>query len=308
MSRVSPFEAGRAPRVLVTGIDSFTGTYLERHLSEVGYDVHGIAQAGGNAARIHRADLCDGDALRQIIGAVRPNYVVHLAAISSPAHEDAAQLYLVNVVGTRNLLAALAAAGGEKLRNVILASSANIYGNQECESLTEETAPAPVNDYAVSKLAMEMMARLWMNRIPITITRPFNYTGRGQRDSFLVPKIVDAFRRGDEEIELGNTHIARDFSDVRDVVTCYGRLLGRPGGEVVNICSGRIVSLRTILTMCEEIAGRRMVVRTNPRLVRASEVHRLGGSRARLGALGLPEFRPIYDTLAWMLRSDGGPD
>jgi nucleoside-diphosphate-sugar epimerase len=219
------------------------------------------------------------------------------------AHGDADAIYRVNVVGTRNLLEALAVMD-QHPQAVLLASSANIYGNAAVEFIDESVPPNPANDYAVSKLAMECMARLWMDRLPIVITRPFNYTGVGQGAQFLLPKIVGHFQRGERVIELGNIDVERDFSDVRMVAQAYCRLLQRaPAGEVFNVCSGAAWSLKDALAMMAEIAGYEIEVRVNPAFVRANEVKRLQGScRKLVDCIGpLPEI-PLVDTLAWMYR------
>jgi nucleoside-diphosphate-sugar epimerase len=185
---------------------------------------------------------------------------------------------------------------------VLLASSANIYGNAAVPVIDESVAPAPANDYAVSKLAMEYMARLWMDRLPIVITRPFNYTGVGQSENFLLPKIVSHFRKGARRIELGNLAVARDFSDVRTVAKTYRRLLAAaPAGEVFNICSGRSHSLESLIDMMNDIAGYRIDVHVNPAFVRANEVRTLSGNNAKLAStIGAIESVPLVDTLRWM--------
>ncbi|WET42748.1 GDP-mannose 4,6-dehydratase [Citrobacter enshiensis] len=135
----------------------------------------------------------------------------------------------------------------------MLASSANVYGNGTAGKLSESTVVNPANDYAVSKLAMEYMSHLWMDKLPIFITRPFNYTGVGQTDNFLLPKIVKHFKAKSPTIELGNIDVWRDFTDVRALSKAYVKLLhAKPFGEVINICSGRTYSLRKVIELCEK--------------------------------------------------------
>jgi nucleoside-diphosphate-sugar epimerase len=293
---------GEGKRALITGLRGFTGYYMARELSAAGYHVHGTVMPGEpTGPDIFAVDLLDRASVAAAIEQVRPDVVVHLAGIAFVAHNDADQMYRVNVVGTRNLLEALAA-GAHKPSSVLLASSANIYGNADVPVIDENVPPAPANDYAVSKLAMEIMARLWMDRLPITIARPFNYTGVGQTENFLLPKIVSHFRKEARRIELGNLAIARDFSDVRTVAKSYRRLLAAaPAGEAFNVCSGQPHSLESLIDIMSDIAGYRIEVHVNPAFVRANEVLTLTGSNAKLaGVIGKIEPTPLPETLRWM--------
>nr|WP_233171950.1 GDP-mannose 4,6-dehydratase [Dyella sp. ASV21] len=285
---------------MVTGIDGFTGRYVGAALAEAGYRVVGMSHVAGQD--VHPADLCDRAAVAEVVNRVQPDVVVHLAAIAFVAHGDADAIYRTNVTGTRHLLEALAALPRAP-RAVLLASSANVYGNSEVELLTEETVAAPANDYAVSKLAMEYMAKLWMDKLPIILARPFNYTGVGQSEKFLLPKIVGHFRRGERTIELGNIEVARDFQDVRFVADAYRRLLESPVavGETVNICSGVAHSLMDVVRMLEGLANYAIDVRVNPAFVRANDVLKLLGSNEKLERLiGSLEVVPLERTIAWM--------
>ncbi|MCE5232926.1 MAG: NAD-dependent epimerase/dehydratase family protein [Mizugakiibacter sp.] len=301
----TPADAAR-PRLLLTGSTGFTGRYVRAELERAGWHVTGLGHAAQAPAQADAGeltvDLLDRDAVARAVAGVRPDAVIHLAAIAFVAHGDVDAIYRCNVVGTRHLLEALAALPRAP-RAVILASSANVYGNTTVEPIDEDTPPAPANDYAVSKLAMEYMARLWCGQLPITLVRPFNYTGVGQSPQFLIPKIVDHFRRRADTIELGNLQVWREFQDVRAVAECYRRLLeaSPPPGSVFNLCSGQAWSLQEVLAMMESIAGYRIAVRVNPAFVRANEVRRLVGSNARLaGAIGALPAIPLQETLRWM--------
>lgn len=290
-------------RALITGLAGFTGRYMEQELRIAGYEVHGMASGEAGLPGNHEVDLCDADSLVKLVAAIRPNVVVHLAGVAFVGHGRAEDFYRVNLIGTRNLLEALAGVANG-LDCVLLASSANVYGNRTEGVLDEETLPDPANDYAVSKLSMEYMARLWQDKLPIVMTRPFNYTGVGQSESFLLPKIISHFRRKADVIELGNLDVWRDFSDVRAVVAAYRRLLEvRPVGETVNVCSGKVHSLRDVLGMVETITGHRVEIRVNPAFVRPNEVRTLCGDPTKLISLiGEWQVPPLEETLRWMLQ------
>lgn len=295
------------PTALVTGINGFTGRHLVPELQRAGFAVAGIAQESSASGEIKmtKCDLTDRQSTIEAISELCPDVVIHLAGIAFAAHDDVEMLYRTNVVGTRNLLEALA--GCRRLpQAVLLASSANIYGNAAITPITETIRPAPANDYAVSKLAMEYMAKLWLDKLPIVIARPFNYTGRGQSLQFLLPKIVDHFRRRAPTIELGNLDVVRDFSDVRTVVRNYRMLIESAArGDVYNVCSGVGTSLQEVIAMMRNLSGHDLEVIVSPAFVRKNEIHQLIGSHAKLDiAIGQYDEIPIRQTLRWMYESN----
>lgn len=295
-------------RTLITGIGGFTGHYAATAFLDRGHEVHGIVHHGGRVEipgvhRLFEADLADHSALTHIIEEVRPDYVLHLAGIAFVAHSDVEQIYRSNVIGTRQLLQALTCIEVPP-RSIILASSANVYGNAREGVLDETFNFAPASDYAVSKVAMEYVASLYRSKLPLTVVRPFNYTGQGQSIQYIIPKIVSHAREKTRSIELGNLDVARDFSDVRTVVEAYARLFEYPEatGETFNICSGRAISIRELLDLVSRISGHTFDVRVNEAFVRTNDVRVLLGSAAKLHAVigDLPPI-PLENTIRWML-------
>lgn len=291
-------------RALITGINGFTGYYLTKELVEAGWQVFGTGiEDRPNNPNYRKVNLNDLAGMCEWIKEVKPSVVVHFAGIAFVGHDDAGEIYDNNLKGTYNLLKALALAKLQ-YKCILLPSSATIYGNAVSGMLAENTPPNPANDYSVSKLAMEYMARLWFDKLPIVIARPFNYTGVGQSESFIIPKIVAHFRRREKVIELGNIDVWREWSDVRCVVRAYRRLLEvSPIGETINICSGHAVSLREVLGMMAEIADYEIEIRVNPAYVRDNEVIVLCGDPTKLHQLvgELPSISMI-ETLRWMMQ------
>jgi nucleoside-diphosphate-sugar epimerase len=279
--------------VLVTGAHGFTGRYVREALESHGHRVTAL-----------QSNLMDSAAVAVEVAQVQPDAVVHLAAIAFVGHGDAGAFYQVNLIGARHLLEALVR-HAPNVRSVLLVSSANVYGNQAEGALSEDMLLNPANDYAVSKWAMEKMAGLYKDKLPLFIVRPFNYTGIGQDENFLVPKIVAHFRQQKTQIELGNLDVWREFGDVRSVADIYRQLLELvPCGETLNIGTGQAYSLREVIALCETITQHKIEIRVNPQFVRANEVRILKSNVDHFHKIvGQKNTNfSLEDTLRWMLN------
>ncbi|RYF60886.1 MAG: NAD-dependent epimerase/dehydratase family protein [Comamonadaceae bacterium] len=261
-------------KLLLTGANGFTGKGFRRLAEAEGYEVIPL-----------RADLLDADALNEEVLATRPDYLVHLAGIAFVGHENEESFYAVNVLGTTNLLNAASRLASAPAMT-LLASSANVYGNCTHSPIAETQPLAPVNHYAMSKLAMEYMAQNYADRLPIVVTRPFNYTGPGQDEAFVIPKLAKHFARRATSVALGNLHVEREFNDVGTVCAAYLFLLKNgKAGEVYNVCSGQTYSLQEVISTFERISGHTLSVYVDHNFVRPNEVHRLCGDPGKLRKL-----------------------
>lgn len=280
-------------RILLTGAEGFTGRHFHLKARSLGHEVIML-----------QANLINADAVLAEVRLVNPSHVLHLAAISSVMHADEEAFYRVNLFGTQNLLRALSHLPNAPTK-VLLASSANVYGNSCSNPISEECCPKPVNHYAISKLAMELMSTSFSSQLPVVIARPFNYTGIWHDDRFVIPKLVKYYQRRAPEIELGNTDVLREYNDVRMVCEAYLGLLELGySGETYNIASGNAVSLRTIIPILEMLTGHNINIKVNLDLIRSNEIAMLSGSAKKIESiLGPLNHYALEDTLNWMLNS-----
>jgi len=287
-------------KILITGIDSFTGVHLSSYLKNNGYDVYGTSlfKSGKNK---YICDITKKDDIVNVVKSVRPDYLIHLSGISFAAHGNNEDFYSVNTIGTINILDAIVELD-LKPQKIILASSATIYGNQGVEILDESLCPKPANHYGASKYAMECLAQNYFAKLPIIITRPFNYTGVGQAEYFLIPKVVKHFKEKKKVIELGNLDVSREFNDVSFVCEIYKRLLEVDiSGEVVNIASNKGIKLLDVVDMMNKIAKYNIEVKVNPEFVRKGEIKSLTGSSEKLfdiiGKVKQRDFKNILEDM-----------
>ncbi|MEP7378177.1 MAG: GDP-mannose 4,6-dehydratase [Chloroflexota bacterium] len=277
-------------RAFVTGSKGFVGGWLTKELE------------GGGHQTIEEpeVDVTDRLAVWRALNATRPDAVVHLAAISS-AHQAAADLhtaFAVAVAGTINVFEGVRALPNPPV--VLITGSSEVYrvAGTEDLPLSEMSPLAPATPYALSKAAQESVALSYAARfgLRVVVTRSFNHTGPGQRPLFVVPaiaqRVLAAARGQTEDVAIGNADLRRDISDVRDVVNAYRLLLEAAiatdiaiGGLLVNVCSGRTVSIRWIIDELCRLAGVQPRLRVDQGLLRAGEALEVRGDPALIKRL-----------------------
>lgn len=289
-------------KVLISGINSFTGMYLESYLSSLGYDVYGLTQAFNPKEKELSCDISNFKSVNSAVKKIKPQILIHLAAISFVAHEDKEELYRTNIVGTRNLLEAFKQLNTND-KYFVFPSTSNVY--KPCDKMINESSLIkPINDYSISKVTGEHLVTMYSKFFSTSILRLFNYTGVNQDTKFLIPKIVSHFKSKKSAIELGDTSISRDFSDVRDVVKIYERVIHDKLSGTFNVCSSRAYSINDIVSTCMEISNHTLEVKINNAFLRDNEIKTIIGSKELLdnniGALKRIKFD---ETLEWMLKN-----
>jgi len=281
-------------KVWVIGAESFTGQYLVPALQQASYNLY-----------TNKVDITDQQQVIDTMLQIQPNYIINLAGISFVPDGADAAIYAVNTFGPQNILKACLMLP-EAPKRIILASSSNIYGMQTVEKINESCTANPINHYGCSKWAMEQLAKTYADKLNITITRPFNYTGRGQDIKFLVPKIVEHFKRRADSIKLGNIDVWRDFSDVRWIAQTYVQLLETKSKDlsIVNLCSGSLMSIRNIIELLQEITGHELNIEVDPQFARSADIkQQCGNNKALLSSVtNLTEPAPMRGMLEWMLQ------
>ena len=290
-------------KVVLTGIGGFTGKYLSEYLTQKGYDVFGISNIEDKNNKTYKCDITNKFEVEKVLKEIKPNFIVHLAAISFVQHEDIQEIYRVNVIGTQNILDASLTIK-ENLKKIILASSATVYGNNSNEILSEDMCPNPINHYGISKLAMEQVAKTYFTNLPILITRPFNYTAPGHGEQFVIPKIAKAFVNKDKEIELGNLDVYREYNSIEFVCDVYFKLLETEiSSAIVNIASGNVYSLNDIINKFQEKSGHKIEVKVNPNFVRKDEIKTLKGDVSKLkNIINIDFLNSIDNTIVSFLK------
>ena len=303
--------------ILVTGAAGFAGSHLLDLLEPGGATIVAWRRPGerlpapptGTRCGWMEIDILDGEAVSRAVREIEPRQVYHLAGI---AHAGGSwgrtfKTLEVNVLGTRNLLAALAAI--RRPERILVSGSALVY-REQARAVTESDPLGPGSPYGLSKLAQEMTAAHAKREqgLPVVLTRSFNHIGPRQDPSFFASSVALQVARieyglAEPVIAVGNLEGRRDLTDVRDTVRAYQAIAQRGvPGRIYNVCGGRAYCIGDILDALLSRSTAAITVRRDPARYRPHDSPLVLGDRSRLtGELGWEPRIPIEQTLADLL-------
>jgi GDP-4-dehydro-6-deoxy-D-mannose reductase len=308
-------------RALVTGASGFVGRFLVEVLRREGAEVLACGGPHDEFANACVIDMRDADSLRLAIETFRPTVIFHLAAQTfvPAALRTPVETYESNVMGTARLAEVVRRYTTGSPPRIVFTSSAEVYGVRDPSEypLRESLDLRPANPYGASKAAAEaiLLGESQSCGLDVVIARAFNHIGPGQSERFVVASLTAQLARiaagGAAQLSVGNLAAARDFLDVRDVVTAYlGLARDGENGEVYNVCSGHAVTIRDLLRELIAIAHVAVEVREDPSRMRSSDVPLSVGNPEKLHARTgwkpriplVRSLQDIYDSALTALR------
>ena len=308
-------------KLLVTGFTGFVSKHFLHLLNQLepgsevlGVDKNEYTNNFNEYPRLNiqskKIDLLNKKDVEDMLISFQPEYILHLASVSSVAQSW--HTPLDSFVNNTNIFLNLV----EQVRinkipcRILSVGSSEEYGQVAHADLplTEEHHLNPLSPYAVARVSQEMLSVIYAEGfgLDIIITRSFNHIGPGQSENFVISsfakQLVQLSKKQAKENKIitGDLSIIRDFLDVRDVVKAYHALLknGRKG-QVYNICSGNGSTLKDIVLKMAGLLAVDIHMETDPALVRPNDNKVIIGSREKINKeLGWKPEIPIDQSLA----------
>ncbi|MGJ0776703.1 GDP-mannose 4,6-dehydratase [Faecalicoccus pleomorphus] len=258
-------------KVLIFGASGFVGSYLSQEFLNHDYEVYGsdknVTEMLPKEVEFQISDILNSIQTEKLIGEINPDIIVNLAAISSVgASWNIPQATIdINVIGALNIMEA--ARKVEKKPKIMFIGSSEEYIASSLP-INENTPLNASNPYGISKISLERFAKLYRDQYGLNIycVRPFNHTGVGQRESFVLPSFCKQVAKIEKSrksgvINVGNISVKRDFSHVKDIVRAYRVIVESDCCEVVyNVGSGKAYSLEKMLEYIISLSSQKIEI------------------------------------------------
>ncbi|MAG26379.1 GDP-mannose 4,6-dehydratase [Candidatus Pacearchaeota archaeon] len=297
-------------KVLITGINGFTGSHLVDYIlkSHDDISIHGTIRHWHRSnleniehciskVTLHECNLVDSHNVNELIKTLKPDKVFHLAAQS---HVHTSWLspndtYTTNIISQSNLFEAIRVHSPNTV--ILVAGSSEEYGlvHEHETPITEEQPLRPLSPYAVSKVAQDLMALQNFHSYGLKVirTRAFNHSGPRRPphfvDSSFAKQIasINVFNtHRDVSVSHGNLDAVRDFTHVKDIVRAYWLALELcEFGEVYNICYGSGLKIIDVLNKLIQFSDVNIKTEVDKNRMRPSDVPVLIGDYSKFNAL-----------------------
>ncbi|MBK8430846.1 MAG: SDR family NAD(P)-dependent oxidoreductase [Chloroflexi bacterium] len=292
-------------KVLVTGAGGFIGSNLVEQLASQGAEVTAFLRYNSRndigmlryseprlrpQIRFYFGELADHAAVREAMKG--QEIVFHLAALIGIPYSYVHPHHVVNtnVVGTLNVLQAANDLGTPR---VIHTSTSEVYGTALYAPIDEKHPLQGQSPYSASKIGADKLAESFYLSFgtPVTTVRPFNTYGPRQSARAVIPTIITQALTGDV-IKLGSLTPTRDFNYVGDTAAGFMAAAATEAtlGEVVNLGTGKEISIGDLVQVVQELLGREYQIVTEDARTRPekSEVLRL-----------IADNRKAHDLMGW---------
>jgi UDP-glucuronate 4-epimerase len=270
------------PVILVTGAAGFIGSHSAEALIARGWRVVGIdnfndfynpsvkranVKAVGGSLEIEEADITDGPRMHKLISSVKPQVILHLAAMAGvrPSIEQPAHYVKVNLDGTTHLLQA---AVENKVGKFVFASSSSVYGNNPKVPFSEDdSVENPISPYAATKRAGELVCHTYWHlyKLPIFCLRFFTVFGPRQRPDLAINKFTRLISQGKPIPFFGDGSTSRDYTFVADIVDGILASIERCDRfRIYNLGGSSPVSLTQMVQAIEKAVGKPAIIDRKP--------------------------------------------
>lgn len=312
-------------KVLITGITGFAGSHLMDYILEnTDYMVYGIKRMNSNLRNINHAldkiilfdaDLLDQSSLISVLKKVQPDQIYHLGALSwvTPSWDMPAVYMQTNAIGTINLFEAMRITDCHA--RVLTSATPEEFGDVPADliPITEETRIKPINPYAASKAAQDMVCITYhaSYKMDIVRTRAFNHEGprryiHGAIASFAYQIAQIEKNKQEPIIKVGNLSATRNFTDVRDTVRAYFLAMEKgTSGELYIIGTDQIYTMKEVLDMLisHSTMADKIQIEVDPARVRPTELMTFIGDYSKFkAATGWERTYDLSETLESVLN------
>lgn len=283
-------------KIIITGVNGFVAKYFIEYLKQnnIDFDILGldIASESDLDIKYKKVDLTNKSEVYELLNEYKPDYILHLASISSVSQswQKPVESFVNNTNIFLNLIESVRELGLNS--RILSVGSSEEYGNYPAEAmpLKEEYELRPDNPYSIARVSQEMLSKLYAKHygINIVITRSFNHIGPRQKDIFVVSSFVKQLvemsqNQTGKTLKVGNIEIVRDFLDVRDVVDAYYKILtiGKTG-EIYNVCSSNGVKLKELIKIITQILKIDIQIEVDSSKIRPSDSNIIIGDNSKI--------------------------